>query len=253
MKLTFANRLARRLFALSSGRVWRRKPQESHQIPTVLSSTRSSGASDFLLELATQAASSACDIELDIGNKENSDYPLFNIFPGEHYRLLAALANALKAKKIVEVGTFTGMGSLALLAGSQDSELITFDVLPWDDPSFATHLRAEDFKANGGRVSQEIADLADLSVFERYRNVLEEADMIFLDGPKNDLFEYAFARNLSLLENHKKRLLVVDDIHFVNMIDLWQSVRSPKLDLTSFGHFSGTGLIDLSEGFSSGI
>ena len=134
----------------------------------------------------------------------------------------------------MEVGTFTGMGSLALLAGSQDSELTTFDILPWDDPSFSTHFRAEDFVTRWGRIFQEIADLADLSVFKRYKNVLEEADLIFLDGPKNDLFEYAFARNLSLLETHKQRLLVVDDIHFVNMIDLWQAVESPKLDLTSF-------------------
>jgi hypothetical protein len=30
----------------------------------------------------------------------------------------------------------------------------------------------------------------------------------------------------------------------LNMIELWRNVQKPKLDLTSFGHWSGTGLID---------
>jgi hypothetical protein len=38
-----------------------------------------------------------------------------------------------------------------------------------------------------------------------------------------------------------------DDIRFVNMVDNWNAIASPKLDLTSFGHWSGTGLVDLSE------
>ena len=32
------------------------------------------------------------------------------------------------------------------------------------------------------------------------------------------------------------------------MIDLWVSIESPKLDVSSFGHWSGTGLVDISEG-----
>jgi hypothetical protein len=32
------------------------------------------------------------------------------------------------------------------------------------------------------------------------------------------------------------------------MIDLWRSIESPKLDITSFGHFSGSGLVDISKG-----
>jgi len=33
------------------------------------------------------------------------------------------------------------------------------------------------------------------------------------------------------------------------MIDFWRSIRSPKFDATSFGHFSGTGVVDISNGF----
>ena len=30
------------------------------------------------------------------------------------------------------------------------------------------------------------------------------------------------------------------------MIKLWRSIKSPKFDLTSFGHASGTGIVDIS-------
>ncbi len=33
------------------------------------------------------------------------------------------------------------------------------------------------------------------------------------------------------------------------MIDIWRSIKSPKLDATSFSHWSGTGIVDISKGF----
>jgi len=44
-------------------------------------------------------------------------------------------------------------------------------------------------------------------------------------------------------------LVVLDDIRFESEIMNWRRIQSPKLDLTSFGHFSGSGLVDISEGF----
>ncbi len=35
-----------------------------------------------------------------------------------------------------------------------------------------------------------------------------------------------------------------DDIRVWNMLEIWRGIRRPKLDLTSFGHWSGTGLVD---------
>jgi hypothetical protein len=45
-------------------------------------------------------------------------------------------------------------------------------------------------------------------------------------------------------------ILVLDDTRLLNMIDVWRLIRSPKLDLTSFGHWSGTGLVDMSAGLT---
>ena len=71
-----------------------------------------------------------------------------------------------------------------------------------------------------------------------------------MDAPKDGIFEYKMSDQLAKLENKKGRLLVIDDIRFVNMIDFWRQISSPKLDATGFGHWSGTGLVDLSDGFS---
>jgi hypothetical protein len=35
-----------------------------------------------------------------------------------------------------------------------------------------------------------------------------------------------------------------DDIHLWNTLGTWRRISRPKLGLTSFGHWSGTGLVD---------
>jgi hypothetical protein len=35
-----------------------------------------------------------------------------------------------------------------------------------------------------------------------------------------------------------------DGIRVLNMIGIWRRLARPKMDLTSFGHWSGTGLAD---------
>jgi hypothetical protein len=38
--------------------------------------------------------------------------------------------------------------------------------------------------------------------------------------------------------------LVFDDIRIWNMLRIWREIVRPKLDLTSFGHWTGTGIVD---------
>ena len=46
---------------------------------------------------------------------------------------------------------------------------------------------------------------------------------------------------------NKNRYLILDDIRFNNMFEIWRSIKSPKLDITSIAHWSGTGIVDLSK------
>jgi hypothetical protein len=75
------------------------------------------------------------------------------------------------------------------------------------------------------------------------------SDLIFLDAPKNAIFE---EKLLSILSNlsftNKKRFLLVDDIRYHEMFKFWRSINSPKLDVTTFGSWCGTGVVDISKG-----
>ena len=50
-----------------------------------------------------------------------------------------------------------------------------------------------------------------------------------------------------LIKNNYKGIMVLDDIHaFPEMKILWNKLLFNKVDITSYGHWSGTGLVDFS-------
>ncbi|MGJ7608682.1 O-methyltransferase [Variovorax sp. LT1R20] len=196
-----------------------------------------------LMDIALKACSEAMDVALPIYEGRASKEPhWFDTWPGEHYRLLAALVRTLNPKTVIEIGTFTGMGTLALAQDLQPSgTLTTFDLLAWD--SFPdTWLAASDFE--GGRVRQVLHDISTPGGIEPHRALFESADLIFVDGPKDGRTEADILVNLATLNLSRDAVIVFDDIRVVNMIDIWRCIAQPKMDLTSFGHWSGTGLID---------
>ena len=72
--------------------------------------------SAFLMNLAISAITRAREISLDdvsLRRKPNAtDYP--GLWPGHHYRLLAALVAVLQPLTVVEVGTYHGLSALSL-------------------------------------------------------------------------------------------------------------------------------------------
>ena len=166
-------------------------------------------------------------------------YP--DVWPGEHYKLLAGFVLALKPRSIVEIGTATGLSALALKKHlPPDGTIVTFDVLGWQ--SFAdTCLAQEDF--SDGRLVQKTEDLSDPAVALKHRELLKEADLIFLDAAKDGMMEQRFIDNFRPIPFRRNPLFIFDDIRVWNMLKIWRQLAMPKLDLTSFGHWSGTGLV----------
>lgn len=196
-----------------------------------------------LVEVALAASSVAMDVALPIYEGRASKEPhWFDTWPGEHYRLLAALVRSLNPKTVIEIGTFTGMGTLALAQELQPSgTLTTFDLLAWD--SFSdTWLAPSDFAA--GRVRQVLHDISAPGGIAPHCALFESAELIFVDGPKDGITEANILANLATLNLSREVVVVFDDIRVVNMIDIWRRIGRPKMDLTSFGHWSGTGLVD---------
>jgi len=216
-----------------------------HSEPSIiLSADDDAGPSEWLLRTVVEAITHAMDNDLAALARDHAGKPgaeFYDIFPGEHYRLLASLAATLCPKTIVEIGTYTGLSAACLLqAMSEGSTLVSFDITPWH--AFDSHLTSEPFAE--GRIVQHLADLSDPVVFDDHLPLLNQAGMIFCDAPKDGHFEIALLRNLAKLSPSASRLFIFDDTRQLNMIDVWRRVGSPKMDATSFGHWTGTGLID---------
>lgn len=176
----------------------------------------------------------------------------FDIRFGEHYRLFAALTELFDPKTIVEIGTATGASARSFLDfSSNDAKFYTFDVIPWNQFDFAggTWITEDDFAS--GKLTQYLDDLSKPAMFNKHSELLASADLIFCDAPKDGKFEYElFEKFAEIKMPYKERYLILDDIKFLNMAALWRKIDSPKIDLTSFGHWSGTGLVDISNGIN---
>jgi predicted O-methyltransferase YrrM len=167
-----------------------------------------------------------------------------HVWPGEHYRLLRAAIECLRPQLVIEIGTYTGLSALAMLPAMADgARLITNDIVPWDQID-GTYLRKEDFE--GGHLAQLIGNLGDENIARQHADLLRQADFIFIDGPKDGAFERRLLANFSVIGLKRNALLLFDDIRVWNMLATWREISWPKLDFTSFGHWTGTGLVDWS-------
>jgi len=173
--------------------------------------------------------------------------PALDIKFGEPCRFLAALTECTSPSLIVDIGTSCGGSARTFVDFSLSwTNVVTFDVEAWKHYK-ETYLKDADFQS--GKLVQYVEDLSNDNLFEKHSRLLADADLIYCDGPKDGIFEYRFMEKLSKLPMPiKQRYLVLDDIRFMNMAALWRDIASPKFDATSFGHWSGTGLVDIAEG-----
>jgi predicted O-methyltransferase YrrM len=201
--------------------------------------------SERLIDIALEAVAAARQITLEDVSARMPEPPYWpDVWPGEHYRLLAALVQVLRPSVAVEIGTATGLSALAMKAKlPPDGRLITFDIVPWRGYPAGVLVDA-DFA--DGRMVQEIDDVSDPEGVERHRGILEDAGLIFIDAAKDGVQEQRFLDLFDALDFKAQPVVVLDDIRQWKMLHIWRAVRRPKLDLTSFGHWSGTGLVDFS-------
>lgn len=165
-----------------------------------------------------------------------------SLWPGEHYKLLAGLVQVLKPALVVEIGTAEGLSALSMLKYlPSNGRLVTFDIVPWAQYPKSC-LNPGDFR--DGRLSQIIDDLGDRGVFESHQALLERADLVFIDAAKDGTLEQELVANFQSLNYKPKPIFVFDDIRLWNMLSVWRELRWPKLDLTSFGHWCGTGICE---------
>jgi len=123
---------------------------------------------------------------------------------------LKQLASIMKAKRALEIGTFTGSAALAMAEGmeSEDGTVVTIEIDPYlkkfCDPFFNKYNQEAGRKA----IDMRIGDAIDIM-----KKLTGTFDLVFVDANKS---EYATYVDL-LLENglvENGSLIVVDNVHF---------------------------------------
>jgi len=217
----------------------------AHQEYTMLYSQHDNPGrpTEELMDLVILAISHARKIDLSfLRTRTEKIYPDPNEFPGEHYRLLAGLVMALKPMVIIEIGTERGMSCISMKSVvPARTKIYTFDVRPWDEMD-SPILRQDDF---GPSLTQYVADLNEPANQEKFKELFIDADLIFMDAAKDGKMERVFLTYFDTIPFKRLPILVVDDINNWNMLSIWRGITKPKMDVSSFGHFTGTGIVQL--------
>jgi predicted O-methyltransferase YrrM len=209
----------------------------------ILSADDDVGPSPRLVQTGLAAAEAAQRISLaGVSARIRDGLALPDVWPGEHYRLLAGLVSVMQPATVVEIGTASGLSALALLETlPSGGRVVTFDLVPWrEEPDNV--LTEDDFA--DGRLVQFTDDLSHAEGAAKHRRLLEEAELIFIDAAKDGEQERRFLDVFEQVAWRRPPIVVFDDVRQWKMLAIWREVRRPKLDLTSFGHWTGTGLVD---------
>jgi predicted O-methyltransferase YrrM len=193
------------------------------------------------LALVTEAihGSSSINFAPELAGFElEEDRTWFDMWPGEHYKFLRSLAAVLRPKLALDIGTYHGASALAIAPYSE--QVRTYDIVPLAQIGNAyTNLLGDN-----PNMTQEIGDLANPDFYGTQKSKIHEADLVIIDGPKDGVFEYKVVPKV-IQDMKSGSLLVLDDIRFSNMKDLWMGIGQPRIDVGSFAHSSGTGIVFL--------
>jgi predicted O-methyltransferase YrrM len=146
----------------------------------------------------------------------------------------------LRPVTVIEIGTERGISSLAMKAALPvGAKIHTFDIAPYHQMKNPVLLQRD----LDDSLIQHVADLTRTETQQQFTRLFEEADFIFMDAAKDGQMERVFLQFFDSLSFKRKPVLMMDDIHNWNMLAIWRAIERPKLDVSSFAHFTGTGLV----------
>ena len=171
-------------------------------------------------------------IDLSIYNEYITFHPnkqYFNLKAGsEHYKLLAYLSSIIKCEQVVDIGTFLGFSALAL-SYNENIKVVTYDIFD----SIPENVTSTHNKANiKFMIAECIPDL----------DKLVDTDLILLDIGHDGESEVEIIKHLE--KHNYSGILILDDICLnPEMKKVWSEIKQTKVDITKYGHWSGTGLV----------
>jgi hypothetical protein len=160
---------------------------------------------------------------------KGAQFTYFNLESGnEHYRLLYHISWQIPNNStIIDIGTSTGHSALALSA-NPNINVITYNICDQVQDSGSIKQK----KNINIRIKNCIDDIG----------ILLQSPFIMLDVFHDGTFEKLLVE--TLLKHNYNGIVLCDDI-FLNkeMLDFWNWVPVSKMDITEYGHWSGTGLL----------
>ncbi len=154
---------------------------------------------------------------------------------GEHYKLISHIAKQFpNDSTFVDIGTFMGYSALAL-STNKYARVLTYDLYDVTEffPKDENVLTMRNIPNITAIVKNCLEDIP----------ILLEAPLIVLDvDPHDGIQEKEIITKLH--ENGYKGIVLCDDIHLNSgMKDFWNWVSLKKIDVSEYGHHSGSGII----------
>ena len=160
----------------------------------------------------------------------NSEYLVENQFydlPSgqQEYHLYSYLSTFFDNTTILDIGTFNGRSAIALSHNSTN-KVISYDIVDMiKNPEHIIYTKPNiEF-----RIKNVLDDLNE--------ELISQVHLITLDIDHFEVAESEIIRRLEELQF--SGILLLDDIHH----RLWNQISHPKIDITPYGHWSGTGIV----------
>ena len=156
---------------------------------------------------------------------------------GEHYKFLAAISDLFSGEIIIDIGTFKGVSAMSL-AMNRKNQVVTVNIVKRSNFIGKTDLPIE----------QIICNIVDVRDNEDLVEKIIQSRIILLDITHNGEDEAKFYD--FLMEISYQGILICDDIQLTRLGDMpgfWNAIKETKYDLSKYGHWSGTGLVDFSD------
>ena len=162
-----------------------------------------------------------------------------NVSGVNEYRLYSYLSTLFSDIVIMDIGTYNGRSAVAL-SHNIDNKVISYNIN--DQINNATH---------------KIYTKSNIEF--KVKNVMHDLSVKFLEKVKIIVIDidHFYTNEIELInklqELNYNGLIILDDIHHPSpkenecMQKLWNCIDAPKIDITKYGHSSGTGLINLSD------
>jgi hypothetical protein len=164
---------------------------------------------------------------------ENCDDAEYSGKPGkEHYRLLSWLSTQFNNSTIIDIGTHHGL-SAAALSYNPSNTIHSFDIV------------YKGIKIKKPNCNYHQVNLWNPDHRWKWKSTILSSPLIFLDiDPHEGTMEMEFYK--WLVEQNYQGILILDDIWMFKGMrnNIWYHISTKKIDLTSVGHFSGTGMVD---------